>query len=81
MHHGASTRNWASYGAEVQLSPQLEGLAQTLLCDPQTSGGLLVACAADAVESVLEIFARHGFAQAAVVGGMSGGAPRVMVDS
>ena len=78
---GASARNWASYGAEVQLAAQLEGVPQTLLCDPQTSGGLLVACAADAVESVLEIFARHGFAQAAVVGGMSGGAPRVMVDS
>jgi selenide,water dikinase len=81
---GASARNWASYGAEVQLDPQLDGVAKALLCDPQTSGGLLVACANDAVASVVEVFARHGFAHAAPIGRMCGqmraGSPRVMVD-
>jgi selenide, water dikinase len=81
---GASARNWASYGAEVQLDPQLDGVAKALLCDPQTSGGLLVACADDAVASVMEVFARHGFAHAAPIGRMCGdvhvGSPRVMVD-
>lgn len=81
---GASARNWASYGAEVQLNPQLDGVAKALLCDPQTSGGLLAACADDAVASVMEVFARHGFAHAAPIGRMCGqvrvGSPRVMVD-
>jgi len=39
-----------------------------LLTDPQTSGGLLVSCAPSAVEEVLAIFTRHGFADAAVIG-------------
>ena len=80
---GASARNWTSYGAEVQLDPQLEATARALLCDPQTSGGLLVACANDAVESARDIFARHGFEHAALIGHighMSEGAPRVTVD-
>ena len=41
---------------------------QALLSDPQTSGGLLVSCAADAVAAVLEIFRRHGFASVAEIG-------------
>ena len=65
---GASGRNWAAYGHEVQLAPTLQGPDQALLSDPQTSGGLLVACAADAVDEVLAVFAKHGFATAAEVG-------------
>jgi len=67
---GASARNWASYGDEVRLAPQLEGVARALLCDPQTSGGLLVACARDAVGAVLEAFAHHGCAEAALIGAL-----------
>jgi selenide, water dikinase len=82
---GASARNWTSYGAEVQLDAQLDSTARALLCDPQTSGGLLVACAEDAVTSAMDVFARHGFVQAArigrVGGPVSGGAPRVVVDA
>jgi selenide,water dikinase len=43
---------------------------QDLLSDPQTSGGLLVACTPDSVESVLEIFHQHGFVQAAEIGAL-----------
>lgn len=53
---GASERNWASYGDAVQLAPVLSGTDRALLCDPQTSGGLLIACASDALQAVLEIF-------------------------
>lgn len=67
---GASGRNWQGYGAEVQLEGGLPALAQSLLCDPQTSGGLLVACAPGAVDAVLAIFQAEGFADAAVVGQM-----------
>src|SRR5208283_3472272 len=41
---GASARNWASYGEDVALDSRLTGPHKALLCDPQTSGGLLVAC-------------------------------------
>src|SRR5690606_20224924 len=77
---GASARNWASYGDAVQLDPALEGTPRALLCDPQTSGGLLVACAEEAVASVLQTFERAGFAAAAVIGRMTGGPPTVVVE-
>jgi len=65
---GASGRNWAGYGADVELPAGFAGEDQALLSDPQTSGGLLVSCAPDAVGAVMATFARHGFAHAAVVG-------------
>lgn len=77
---GASARNRASCGEQLQLDPQLEGVPQALLCDPQTSGGLLVACDDNAVASVMEVFERNGFAHAAPVGQMGGGLPGVTVD-
>jgi selenide,water dikinase len=77
---GASARNWASYGSDVQLAAGLDEVRKALLCDPQTSGGLLVSCAADAVDGVLDTFRRHGFERAAIVGGISDGAPGVAVE-
>lgn len=77
---GASTRNWASYGDEVRLAPGLTSLDQALLCDPQTSGGLLVACAPETVPTALGLFERQGFVQAAVIGEMSRGAALVTVE-
>ena len=66
---GASARNWSGYGADVQWpASDFDAIDQALLCDPQTSGGLLVSCAPSAVDDVMALFARHGFAQAAVVG-------------
>ena len=44
---------------------------RALLTDPQTSGGLLVACAPEAVDEVLAVFRRQGFGQAAVIGGVA----------
>jgi rhodanese-related sulfurtransferase len=44
---GASGRNWASYGDAVDLPAGLEDWRRDLLTDPQTSGGLLIAVAAD----------------------------------
>jgi selenide,water dikinase len=53
---------------------------RALLTDPQTSGGLLVACDAAALDEVLATFRRHGFEQAAVVGRMgAAGSPRLRV--
>ena len=65
---GASGRNWAGYGQDVRLPEGFAAEDRALLTDPQTSGGLLVACAPQAVGEVQAVFARHGFAQPRVVG-------------
>ncbi|MFA5530276.1 MAG: selenide, water dikinase SelD [Thiohalomonadaceae bacterium] len=76
---GAIERNWASYGTEVQIASDLPAWAQRLLCDPQTSGGLLAACAQDSVGAVLDTFHAAGFTSAAVVGHLEAGTPEVRV--
>ena len=68
MVTGASDRNWDGYGAEVQLPDGFSAVDRALLTDPQTSGGLLVSCSADAVADVLAVFRRHGFDGAAEIG-------------
>jgi selenide,water dikinase len=71
---GASARNWTGYGKSVVFDTKRFGDAErALLTDPQTSGGLLVACAPDAVTQVLAIFLQQGFAQAAVIGDIVAG--------
>ena len=79
---GASGRNWAGYGAEVALASHITPVQQSLLTDPQTSGGLLVSCSPETVDEVLAIFQRHGFAQAADIGEVVAAGPegaRLMV--
>jgi len=76
---GASERNWAGYGHDVNLAASITPVQKALLTDPQTSGGLLVSCSPAAVDQVLAIFAREGFAHAAVIGEMSAGAARIDV--
>jgi selenide,water dikinase len=68
MVTGASGRNWAGYGGEIGLPTNFSAVDQALLSDPQTSGGLLVSCAPEAVDAVLAVFARHGFGAAAEIG-------------
>ncbi len=65
---GASGRNWESYGADIVLPDGFAHVDRALLTDPQTSGGLLVACAPEAVDQVLDIFKAQGFSGAATVG-------------
>ena len=76
---GAIDRNLDSYGHEVDFAAHLETWQRRVLADAQTSGGLLAAVAPDAVDEVLSCFRRAGFAQAAVIGSMKSGAPRVAV--
>jgi selenide,water dikinase len=65
---GASGRNWAAYGSDVQLPAGFSEVDQALLTDPQTSGGLLVTCDPAAVADVMAVFRRHGFEAAAPIG-------------
>lgn len=49
---GGMHRNWASYGHKIQLNDELH---KTVLCDAQTSGGLLIAVANETVEEIQNI--------------------------
>ena len=77
---GAARRNWASYGADVRLGAGLAPWWQGLLCDPQTSGGLLAAVALEAVPDVMDLVRKAGFSHAAVVGRLAEGVPAVAVE-
>jgi selenide,water dikinase len=68
---GASDRNWNGYGTDVLLERKEEWVRK-LVTDPQTSGGLLVACDPRAQADVLQIFEKQGF-RAAVIGQMQTG--------
>jgi selenide,water dikinase len=78
---GASGRNWAGYGADVTLPASFADEDRALLTDPQTSGGLLVACTPATLDDVMATFRRHGFEHAAVVGQVraAAAAPRLVV--
>jgi selenide, water dikinase len=70
---GASERNWKGYGHEVDLPAGFADWKKKLLSDPQTSGGLLVACAPHAVEQVLAAFG----GEARRIGTLREGKPRL----
>ncbi len=76
---GAAERNWASYGHEVNLPRDMAQWQKNLLCDPQTSGGLLVACVPEAVNDVLDLFRQQGFGYAREIGRMVAGEAKVSV--
>jgi selenide,water dikinase len=75
---GGSARNWKGYGSLVDLTTH-GAVEQAILTDPQTSGGLLVACAPENVDAVLDCFRREGFQRAAVIGEIESGSPGVVV--
>jgi len=70
---GASERNWKSYGREVELPAGFADWQKKLITDPQTSGGLLVACAPQAVQRVLKEFG----GEAREIGRLVAGAPKL----
>ena len=76
---GASGRNWESYGAEVTLPSDYPLWGRQILTDPQTSGGLLVACAPDAADAILRTIRDAGYAPSSVIGEMREGVPGIEV--
>jgi len=73
IYTGASTRNWQAYGGEVSFSSDVQSWQQHLMTDPQTSGGLLIACAPEAKDQVLELLHRSGFHEAMAIGHFGSG--------
>lgn len=78
---GASKRNWASYGTSVALPPDMPQWRRDLFTDPQTSGGLLIACAPDHADTVLRKVTDAGFTSAKVIGHAEAGPAQVRVES
>jgi selenide,water dikinase len=76
---GASGRNWESYGHDVILADNLPPWQKALLTDPQTSGGLLVACAADEAESIRGQIESAGYPMARIIGSVTSGRPQVRI--
>jgi selenide, water dikinase len=76
---GASGRNWDSYGDQVILPPDLAPWRRALLTDPQTSGGLLVACRAERAESLRAMIEAAGYPRASIVGTVMDGEPAVRI--
>jgi selenide,water dikinase len=81
MVSGASGRNWASYGGSVDLPADFADWRRGLLCDPQTSGGLLIAVAPDRADAVLQLVRDRGFDRACRIGDIRAGDARVRVRS
>jgi selenide,water dikinase len=77
---GASGRNWTGYGVKMKLGTKIGEAEKAVLTDPQTSGGLLLACAPRACDAVLDIFRTEGFEHAAVIGEVAEGSPAVAVE-
>jgi len=58
---GGTNRNWDSYGHKVQFhNVENQLLQKNILADPQTSGGLLISVAKDAIREVIEALEQNG---------------------
>ena len=65
---GAADRNQKAYGKHIGFSDKVQDWEKGLLFDPQTSGGLLVAVAAEAANELLNLFKENGFDCVAKIG-------------
>jgi len=76
---GASTRNLASYGSALRMAEAAREWQRKLLTDPQTSGGLLIACAPDTVDAVMAAVRAEQGDSARVIGHMEAGEPLLRI--
>jgi selenide,water dikinase len=76
---GASHRNWDSYGGAVVLPADMPAWRRALLTDPQTSGGLLVACRAAYAGTICDRIVAAGYPRAQIIGSVAAGAPVVRI--
>jgi selenide,water dikinase len=77
---GASHRNWASYGEHIALPAACPDWKRHLLTDPQTSGGLLIACAPDRADAIARSIQAAGYPAAHVIGRAEAGPAKVRIE-
>jgi selenide, water dikinase len=78
---GASKRNWSSYRECVTLPLDFPEWRRNLLTDPQTSGGLLVACAPDQAAAILRMTVDAECPFARIIGRCAAGIPSISVEA
>ena len=76
---GGALRNWSSYGEHVRLPASVPEWRRGLLCDPQTSGGLLIAVDAAHASSLVAHCRASGFGAATEIGELAVGEPEIRV--
>jgi selenide, water dikinase len=78
---GASARNWASYAESISLPADFPDWQRDLLTDPQTSGGLLIACEPGRAAEITKMIIDSGYPQARIVGRADAGVPSITISS
>ena len=76
---GASHRNWKSYADGVVLPDGMPDWQRHLLTDPQTSGGLLIACAPERADAIVQTIVVAGYPFARRIGRAEAGPARVRI--
>ncbi|MFN2242851.1 MAG: selenide, water dikinase SelD [Anaerolineae bacterium] len=69
---GGTLNNLAYVEEQVTFAPEVSRVAQLILADAQTSGGLLISLAADRAEVLLAALRDRGVASAALIGEVTG---------
>ncbi|MBV8793149.1 MAG: selenide, water dikinase SelD [Pseudolabrys sp.] len=77
---GASLRNWKSYGEDVTVPAGTQDWQHALYCDPQTSGGLLIACAPNEADDIVRMIVAEGYPATRRIGVIVDGKPRVTIE-
>jgi selenide,water dikinase len=83
MVPGGSRNNEALVADICDWSPELSSVARALLCDAQTSGGLLITLRADQAEALVMALHADDCPEAAIIGSAlkpSGGETRIFVE-
>jgi selenide,water dikinase len=70
---GGTQRNRDALAADVTFAPRVDEATRVLLCDAQTSGGLLVAVAADRADALARALKKEGTPAAAKIGRVTAG--------
>jgi selenide,water dikinase len=78
---GASARNWVSYAESVTLPSDFPEWRCHLLTDPQTSGGLLIACDPGRAAEIVRTIADAGYPRACIIGHVEAGPPSITIRS
>jgi cysteine desulfurase len=77
---GGTLNNLAYVEEQVTFAPEVSRVAQLILADAQTSGGLLISLAAERAEALLAALRDRGVASAAAIGEVTGtGTGRITV--
>ena len=78
---GASARNWASYAESIDLPGGFPEWQRDLLTDPQTSGGLLVACEPGRAAEITRMIIDGGYLNARIIGHAGAGPSSITIKS